>query len=288
MIAYMHQKYIAKAIEGVLMQETNFDYELIIADDASQDDTEKLLNEIIQNHKNGFRIKYTKHKKNIGMMPNFIWALLQCKGKYIALCEGDDYWTDPFKIQKQVDYLDRHRNHSICFHDWVSINQSGALIGNYDIRESMKRDRTPNELVAGSPLHTATIMFRNKFDRLPVQFSKAFNGDTFLYAYLSQWGGAGYLLGIKPSHYRVHKGGVWSQLNYADMTKYNIETLILIKKIIKTDQIKFVNHKIFRSQLSLSKYYFKELMLFKFIFSIFSLLRFIVTNKSFIFIKLIK
>ena len=110
MITYNHEKYIQQAIEGVLMQKINFHIELIIADDTSPDQTENIVKKIIVEHPNGHWIKYTKHKFNKGVSKNFTWALKQAKGKYIALCEGDDYWTDPLKLQKQVDFLEENEN----------------------------------------------------------------------------------------------------------------------------------------------------------------------------------
>jgi glycosyltransferase involved in cell wall biosynthesis len=115
MITYGHEKYIKQAIEGILMQECNFSIELLVADDCSPDKTESIVNQIIHNHINGDWIKYTKHKQNKGMNANFVWAAAQCKGKYIALCEGDDYWTDPCKLQRQVDLLEQNDRTSMVF-----------------------------------------------------------------------------------------------------------------------------------------------------------------------------
>lgn len=116
MITYGHENYIRQAIEGVLMQETNFEFDLIIADDCSPDNTQKIVEEIIERHPKGYRIKYFRHKQNIGMNANSMFAFEQCKGKYIAICEGDDYWTDPLKLQKQVDFLEGNSDYSFCVH----------------------------------------------------------------------------------------------------------------------------------------------------------------------------
>ena len=118
MITYGHEKYISEAIYGVLMQKCNFDVELIIANDCSPDTTEDIVNEIISSHKNCSWIKYTRHLINKGAVGNFIWSLKQAKGKYLAICEGDDYWTDPYKLQKQVDFLEKNNDFSICFTDY--------------------------------------------------------------------------------------------------------------------------------------------------------------------------
>ena len=113
MITYNHEAYIQQAIEGVLMQECDFKVELIIADDNSPDNTEVVVKKILSEHSKASWIKYTKHNANKGMNSNFIWATKQCKGKYIAICEGDDYWTDSNKLQKQVDFLEKNKDYGL-------------------------------------------------------------------------------------------------------------------------------------------------------------------------------
>ena len=104
MITYNHEKFIKEALESIFSQKTNFHYELIISNDCSTDNTDEVIKKIIDKNENGSLINYTNHHKNKGMIPNFLWSIQQAKGKYIALCEGDDYWTDPYKLQKQVDF----------------------------------------------------------------------------------------------------------------------------------------------------------------------------------------
>jgi glycosyltransferase involved in cell wall biosynthesis len=123
MITYKHEQFLAQAIEGVLMQETNFRYELIIADDCSPDNTASIVNHYIKNHPKGKIIRYYRHEKNKGMQANADFALQKCTGKYIALCEGDDYWTDPLKLQKQVDFLEANSDFSMCFHGVLDLKE---------------------------------------------------------------------------------------------------------------------------------------------------------------------
>jgi len=114
MLTYNHQEFIAQAIEGVLSQKTTFDIELIIANDYSTDNTDSIIKKIIEKDNNAKeKIKYINNSKNIGMQPNFILAYNHCKGKYIAECEGDDYWTDPLKLQKQVDFLEANPDYGM-------------------------------------------------------------------------------------------------------------------------------------------------------------------------------
>ena len=117
MITYGHEKFIKNAIQGILMQECKFEFELIIANDCSPDKTDTVVQNIIESHPKAHRIVYTKHISNKGMMPNFFWAIDQCKGKYIAFCEGDDYWTDPLKLQNQVDFLETNPEYGLVHTD---------------------------------------------------------------------------------------------------------------------------------------------------------------------------
>ena len=105
MITYGHEKFIKQAIEGVLMQQCDFEVELIIANDCSPDNTDNVVKEILQTDKRALWINYTRQEKNLGVTANLLFALQKCKGNYIAFCEGDDYWTDSLKLQKQRDYF---------------------------------------------------------------------------------------------------------------------------------------------------------------------------------------
>ena len=156
MITYGHEKYIREAIEGVLIQECDFEIELILANDCSPDRTDEIIQDIIKNHPKGCWIKYFKHESNIGMMPNFIFAIKECEGKYIALCEGDDYWTDDYKLSKQVDFLEQNPEFSLYFHK--SEDKLGKILQNIE-------DKTYNaeELLTNWYIHTASTVFRNSF-----------------------------------------------------------------------------------------------------------------------------
>ena len=105
MITYNHESYIEQAIKGVFSQKVNFPVEFVISNDCSTDKTHQKIEEILKDSPENFTIKYYNHTENLGMMENFIFSLKQCHGKYIALCEGDDYWIDNNKLQKQVNFL---------------------------------------------------------------------------------------------------------------------------------------------------------------------------------------
>ena len=117
MITYGHENYIEEAINSVLRQECDFELELIIANDKSPDNTDDVVQRILRNHPKASSIRYILREKNWGIVPNFIDALKQGRGRYIALCEADDYWTDRSKLNKQVCFLEAHLDHSMICHN---------------------------------------------------------------------------------------------------------------------------------------------------------------------------
>lgn len=209
MITYGHEKYIREAIEGVLMQECNFEIELVIANDCSPDDTGRIVNEVIAQHPRGNLIRYYIHDTNLGMMPNFIFALQECKGKYIALCEGDDYWINKYKLQKQVEILEADISLVACYHNSNLIDSDGAVILKSYLLKNYKKDYDASEMIKGAHIITSSVLFRNLIVNYPSQFLLVANGDTFLFSLLGNYGSGKYIDEIM-SCYRRHSGGVWS------------------------------------------------------------------------------
>ena len=209
MITYNHEAYIQEAALGVLNQKCSYDIEFIIADDNSLDDTEKIIKSLVKSHINGARIKYYKHSSNKGMMKNFVWALNSVKGQYIALCEGDDYWTDPLKLQKQVDFLEKNRDYSICFHKVQVFDQQSQSLQVDDRTRKVAETTTIFDLAKGNYIHTPSVVFRKNFDELPSVFSTLAVGDYPLHMLNAQYGKIKCLNEIM-AVYRVHGTGYWS------------------------------------------------------------------------------
>ena len=115
MITYGHENFIEEAINGVLMQECEFEIELVISNDCSFDKTDIIVNKIIETNPKGYLIKYYRQKNNLGIMANFLFALNQCNGKYIAMCEGDDYWITKDKLKKQVAILNCNKEVGLVY-----------------------------------------------------------------------------------------------------------------------------------------------------------------------------
>ena len=188
MITYGHEKFIRQAVEGVLMQKCNFNVELIIANDASPDKTSDIVYDIIKTNPNANRIKYINRDKNIGGQNNFKDAFEQCKGKYIAHCEGDDYWTDPCKLQKQIDFLETNPDYVLTFHKIKILQPNGILVDDF-ITKIPENYQTIDTLAQfGNYIHTPSVVYRNIIGVLTYEMMISPIGDYFLYLILAQHG----------------------------------------------------------------------------------------------------
>lgn len=206
MITYNHAPYIAQAIESVLMQETDFPVELVIGEDCSTDNTRAIVREYGERYPD--RIRVLLPDRNLGMIPNFVATMDACNGQYIALLEGDDYWTDPLKLQRQVDFLEAHPECSMCFHNVALLHQNGL--------EGLKRlpgagaELTIEDLLLANPVSTCSVVFRHApVEELPEWYFELIMGDWSLWVLLAQRGKLSYIdqvMGV----YRVHQGGAWS------------------------------------------------------------------------------
>lgn len=208
MITYGHEKFIEEAINSVLMQEADFEIELIISNDASPDRTDEIVKTIIQNHPRGNWIRYIKHESNLGMMPNSIFALKACQGEFIAGCEGDDYWVDPLKLQKQVDFLEKNPQFSLCFHNAIlkSGENEKKMLGQLD-----KQEFDTNDILTQWFIPSASIVFRNYPDFIfPDWYVNCQSGDIPLLLLLSLRGNLKYI-DETMSVYRLHPGGISNQ-----------------------------------------------------------------------------
>lgn len=210
---YNMEDYIADAIDSWLAQKTSFAFDILISDDGSTDRTCEIIRDYMVKHPN-IRLISSEH---IGKMPNFIRSLQESKGKYIALCDGDDYWIDPLKLQKQFDFMEAHPDFSECFtnsyvidtvtgekriaktHLWDEATTEGLL---------MHRD---DDNVQMSPGHTSTFFFRNQFIQ---DYPRWMYGDVMtdfpLYMLMSRYGKAKFINDIT-SVYRHRPEGVSSK-----------------------------------------------------------------------------
>lgn len=261
MITYNQEKFIAEAIEGVLMQDVDFDVELLISDDASTDNTSSIIQKYIENHPRGNWIKYTRHQKNKGMMGNFVWSLENCKGRYIALCEGDDYWIDKYKLSKQFNFLENNPSFSLCTHfsNQININKEINLIGKFQKTEFTVKDTE----VSNIRFPTASLFFRN-YEQVPGFFLKVYGGDYALIYFLSLNGNIK-VLDFIGSVYRIHEGGI-EQLYKKDKFKLpirNIKEYKVYRELVSRDVAWVWTKRISWNYFYLSIQYFLSLKIFK-------------------------
>jgi len=208
-ITYNHEKYIREAIDSFLMQETNFPFEILIHDDASVDGTTEIVLDYAKRYPGIIRpIIQEENQYSQGGLINPRFVFPETKGKYIALCEGDDYWTDKTKLKKQVSFLEDNPEYVLTYTDCQPFDSSGNLNEKFG---GCTRDLDSGELVKATPIFTLTACFRNVIKNIPHDLISARYGDLVMWSLLGAHGRGKYLSDIKPSAYRVHDGGVHSK-----------------------------------------------------------------------------
>jgi glycosyltransferase involved in cell wall biosynthesis len=211
MITYNHEFYIREAIEAVLMQKTNFPIELIIGEDCSNDNTRKIVREYEKKYPAIIVGQYPE--TNRGMMENFTTVLQSARGKYIALCEGDDYWTDPLKLQKQVDFLEENGDYSLCVGGFKKVNvytnETENIIKNISGLERNNKGYTftLNDTKKSWITKTLTAVFRNDKNILNQITNYKYGRDINLFYHILKTGKGYYFTEIM-GVYRIHEGGV--------------------------------------------------------------------------------
>lgn len=261
-ITFGHANYIEKAILGVLMQEYNFELELIVSNDCSPDDTDEIINNIINIHPKASSIKYIKHKHNIGAMSNFLYSLNEAKGKYIALCEGDDYWTDPLKLQKQIDFMEANLDFAMCFHP-VHVTLAN--------KEDYYNYKTPTsdvlflkDIVRNHYIPTCSLLFRNGYFPygLPFWFSKSISGDIPLEILLASKGKTKYINRVMAC-YRRNEGGITqSPIQLAKMRSGYIYMYSKLSKEIGFSHAIYLHYIVWRLRLGYIKIFFNRIKSF--------------------------
>lgn len=215
-ITYNHKDYIQDALEGFLMQETNFPFEIIIHDDASTDGTAKIVRAYEKKYPHlvkGIYQKENQYSQGVRPSPTYVWP--SARGKYIALCEGDDYWTDPLKLQKQRAFMRKNEDCTLCFHATKFLHETEP-----EKDFVYKPDNIPDDyrftvesaiIIGGGLVPTSSMFFkRDSIRELPEWLLNAPVGDTPLLLFLASMGYLGYIDEIM-SAYRRDAPGSWSE-----------------------------------------------------------------------------
>jgi len=231
-VTYNHAPYIRACIEGVLMQKTTFPIEHIIGEDFSTDGTRAIVLEYAQKYPEIIRL--VTSDSNVGVYKNSRRASEATRGKYIAWCEGDDYWTDPLKLQKQVDFLEAHPDYAMCFHNTLFTYEDGRPPELMHVKpwdsctlEEMILNFNdfafPNKVTAG---HTSSMVYRaGLLKNDPAWFSQSVSGDIPFQILLAQYGKAKFINEVM-SVYRKHGGGVSSAPEHEGLKLYENRILV--------------------------------------------------------------
>lgn len=238
---YQHVNYIKECLDGILMQKTNFPIEIIIGEDGSTDGTQEICKEYAHAHTDKIRLfirdrKLSQYKDKDGSIQRFngLWNRMSCRGKYIAFCEGDDYWTDPLKLQKQVDFLEANPEYVLCGHNITAYNERTAsfesfntgIDGTYELTDLISK---------GVFCSTLSVIFKR--EALVLERYNSYRkviDITLAYHLLSQ--GKGYCMNEEMAVYRIHDGGIWSGSNDDARIVTNIEIRTAIYDVEKSGE----------------------------------------------------
>lgn len=223
MIAYNHGAYIKQAVESILAQDVDFSLELVIGDDCSTDNTVAICQEFTQRDA---RVRLLPRERNLGVMPNFTRTLRACEGEYIAVCEGDDYWTDPLKLKKQIGFLENHQDYA------GSTHQAQVIIDNAPVRqfkENVPATLTTIDLLGGRLFHTASVVFRRSMLDLFCNSPLVLSCDRLLNFCISFLGKIQYSEESMCA-YRLHGAGMSSNATVEQM-KLDLNCIAYLKQL---------------------------------------------------------
>jgi len=230
MTTYNQENLITQAIDSVLMQVTDFNYEIVIGEDASTDRTREVVIDLARQHPDRIRVLLrdpevaNRERHLLGKM-NFLQALESCRGEYIAVLDGDDYFTSPHKLQKQVEFLDARKDCIICFHNVKAVYEDGSKGSENLCPVDQKEITDIEQLLWGNFIPSCSIMYRREpVVQMPDWFFTAKVGDWPLHIFKAQHGKIGYLNEVMAA-YRVHAAGAWSLRKRSHQLLVNLKML---------------------------------------------------------------
>jgi hypothetical protein len=227
-LTYNHADFVAAALDSFLAQVTSFEFDIVVSDDCSSDGTLAVLERY--HARLGNRIQILRSPVNLGVSRNFRRALKVCRGKYIALCEGDDFWRGQSKLQIQVDFLEVHTDFVMTYHDATIVDSSGEH-DKSQLPRRLQCDASSGDLIATRPISTLTVCFRNLLNELPPELDHAPALDLCLWSLLGHHGKGKYLASIEPAGYRVHSGGVFSMQTQRNRQIMTAQSLLCLARV---------------------------------------------------------
>lgn len=232
-VTYNHEAFLAQAIESVIAQKFEGTIEMIIGEDCSSDGTKAIA--IAYQDKFPDLIKVQTNGANVGVMANLMSVLAACDGDYICILDGDDYWTDNAKVQKQVDFLEKNNDYAICAHNLSTVKIDGKPL--YELVRQEKEEHTYDlqDLAKTNMLPTASCMYRNNFSAgdnptgYPTWLPLVKIGDYCLNMLAARHGKAKYFPAVMGA-YRIHNSGTWNGENQAKRLIMFFDTVHYLRK----------------------------------------------------------
>lgn len=260
--AYNHEKYIADALESFVTQKTDFPFEVLVSDDASTDKTADIIRDYAARYPDiirPFLFEENQYQQDISIYDSYFYPAM--RGEYVALCEGDDYWIDPQKLQLQVEFLDAHPEYSACVHNTIFRNcQTGE--GNVHYAQNGDRDVSFDDVIpsGSAAYHTSSLMYRRQYSFEKTDYMLAAEGyGDYPRAIMLSLEGKIYFIDRVMSVYRAYSGGMaftskmGSQARFLAHYENVFKMLSLVRNHLDEQREKALN-----SAVLTTKYYVHE------------------------------
>jgi glycosyltransferase involved in cell wall biosynthesis len=252
MTTYNQEEYISQALDSILMQEVDFDYEIVIGEDASTDRTQEIVLDYHDRYPDKVHVflrdgveAERDRARGIGGKTNFLRTWEACRGQYIALLDGDDYWTSPHKLQKQVDFFDEHPEYSISCHRVVIEREDASREPEFFPMDPQKQTATLEDFLTQNFIVACSVVLRRDLvDEFPRWFRETAIGDWSLYVLHAQRGKIGYMNDAM-SAYRIKADGFWSGKTQEQQTLALVRFYERVNKHLQLRYNKVIGPKIF-------------------------------------------
>ena len=261
LITYNQEKYIGQALESISMQKTSFEFNVIVADDCSTDCTLDLISKYAEN--SNIEFKFLPNTVNLGYNKNYERSIKSCDGEYIAVLEGDDYWTDPERLEKHVQFLDNHKESSMTFNRIIFYyqDQNDYKINEWTVNDDFRYFTSKQQLTGNKIGNLSACVFRRYiFDKLKPGLFDIKIADWMLGIIFGQYG---FITELKDtmSVYRIHGKGQWSRQNEEEQIKGLINSIPIYNEYLdfkfNDDFIRYKNY-LERSLIEKKKYGFRD------------------------------
>lgn len=205
LLTYNQEQFIAQTINSILMQKANFNFQIVIGEDCSTDGTRSICETFAEKYSNKIKL-LPALEKNIGLIANYMRTIKACEGKYIAICDGDDYWIDENKLQKQVSFLEDNPNYSIVYSKLKKLFPDGTF--KESIQRKLKQAGDFDDLVFENVIPSVTVLFRNRqnISAVPTWITNFPYGDWPTYLWILKDGGKIHFMDEITAVYRMHIG----------------------------------------------------------------------------------